>query len=347
MTQRTVAAVIALPTVLVLAILAWVVPLPYTIFSPGPTVDLTSLISVSGRSKPATYPDTGAQIRMVTVRETLPQTHLGLWELLGAWISRDDAVYPNSYLYGNKKQATNQRSEQQGHVEMTDAQQTAEYVALDHLGYSRGAEVEAIEKHSPAVGHFKPGDVITAVGTTPVRSAEALIAATRKEAVGRPLTVRVLRKGKPVSVTVTPVREDGRPHVGISITDDVHVPFKLDVAVDPSIGGPSAGLMMTLAIYDYLTPGSLTHGQPIAGTGEIEPDGSVGQIGGIQQKIPAAKRDGAKIFLVPAANCEEVAGSDHGSMRLVKVSTFTGALKAIRTWAANPDAALPSCGSGS
>lgn len=346
MTQRTLAAVIALPAVLALIIAAWVVPLQYTIFSPGPTVDLVGRISVSGKHAPKTYPDPASQIRMVTVEETLPQTHLGLWELLGAWASRDDAVYPESYAYQSPKE-TNQKSQQQGQVEMTGAQQTAEEVALDRLGYSRGAKVGEIEKGSPAVGHLRPGDVIEKVGSTRVTSAQSLIAATRTASAGHPLTLSVLRHGKPVTVRVTPVMQDGEPHVGITISDYVHAPFQLGVDVDPTIGGPSAGLMMTLAIYDYLTPGSLTHGQAIAGTGEIEPDGSVAPIGGIQQKIPAAKRDGAKLFLVPASNCEDIAHADHGSMRLAKVSTFSGALKVIRTWSANPDAPLPTCGSGS
>jgi Lon-like protease len=344
-TQRTLAAVIALPVVLVLIVLAWVVPLPYTIYRPGPTLNVLSYLKVQDGSV-RTYPDSAAQIRMVTVNETLPQTRLGLGALLAAWISRDDAVYPKSIAYPQQNE-TDQTSKQQGKAQMTGAQDAAQYVALDHLGYSHGAKVAAIAKGSPAAGHFHVGDVITKVGTRAVTSADGLIAATAHLSAGRPATFTVRRDGRTASVTVTPVTQDGKPHVGISLLDAVHAPFSIDIGIDPNIGGPSAGLMMSLSIYDYLTPGSLTDGQTIAGTGTIDTLGEVGAIGGIQQKIPAAKNAGAKIFLVPAPNCGDIAGADHGSMRLVKVSTFDGALKAITTWTADHDAPLPTCGSGS
>ena len=75
------------------------------------------------------------------------------------------------------------------------------------------------------------------------------------------------------------------------------------------IGGPSAGLMFSLGIYDLLTPGDLTGGKFIAGTGTITVDGKVGAIGGIQQKMSGAKEAGATVFLVPAGNCDEAAAA--------------------------------------
>ena len=81
-------------------------------------------------------------------------------------------------------------------------------------------------------------------------------------------------------------------------------PFDVSVRLGDDIGGPSAGLMFSLGVYDTLTPGSLTGGNDVAGTGTIDERGRVGPIGGIQQKIVAAADAGAKIFLVPPANCE-------------------------------------------
>ncbi len=71
-------------------------------------------------------------------------------------------------------------------------------------------------------------------------------------------------------------------------------PVEVTVGVDPAIGGPSAGLMFSLGIYDTLTEGSMTGGEAIAGTGTIGPDGAVGPIGGIDQKIAGARDDGAE-----------------------------------------------------
>jgi len=101
--------------------------------------------------------------------------------------------------------------------------------------------------------------------------------------------------------------------------------------------------MFSLGIYDTLTPGSLTDGRVVAGTGTIAPTGKVGPIGGIQQKIAAARDTGAELFLVPSANCREALGAENGDMRLVRTSTMHDAVDALKTWADDPDADLPSC----
>ncbi len=156
-----------------------------------------------------------------------------------------------------------------------------------------------------------------------------------------------MRDGKQTTVSFKPGTKDGKPYLGVSVGIGYELPFDVNVDIDPAIGGPSAGLMFSLAIYDTLTPGSMTDGKAIAGTGTISPDGSVGPIGGIQQKIPAALHDGAKLFLVPASNCADAVGADHGDMRLVKVDTMDSAVDSIEAWAKNPDAKLPTCGRAS
>ncbi|MFL6109203.1 MAG: S16 family serine protease, partial [Marmoricola sp.] len=103
--------------------------------------------------------------------------------------------------------------------------------------------------------------------------------------------------------------------------------------------------MFALSIYDLLTPGSLTGGRSIAGSGEISADGVVSPIGGIGQKLVGAQRDGAQLFLVAKENCAEAIRShyDKDKLRLVKVHTLTDAIAAVDTWRKNPDAALPRC----
>ena len=117
----------------------------------------------------------------------------------------------------------------------------------------------------------------------------------------------------------------------------------MHVNIDPDIGGPSAGLMFSLAIYDTLTPGSLTGDQVVAGTGTIKDDGSVGPIGGIQQKIVSARDDGASLFLVPPDNCDDALGAPNEDMRLVRADTMHDAVTSIEAWVKNPDASLPTC----
>jgi Lon-like protease len=180
-----------------------------------------------------------------------------------------------------------------------------------------------------------------------VTSPEEAVAAIQKTPAGEAVDLTVLRDGTSTQVSFTPGEKNGKPYLGVSVGLGYKFPFHVEVDIDPQIGGPSAGLMFSLAIYDTLTPGSLTDGKAIAGTGEIDPDGTVAPIGGIQQKIPAALHAGAKLFLVPSSNCPDAVGSDHGSMRLVKVTTMDSAVKAIQTWAKDPTAKLPACGSAS
>jgi PDZ domain-containing protein len=141
-------------------------------------------------------------------------------------------------------------------------------------------------------------------------------------------------------VTIT-----GSPQIGIFLGQGFILPFPVTVTIDPRIGGPSAGLMFSLAIYDTLTPGSLTGGAVVAGTGTISPNGSVGPIGGIQQKIVAAADAGATLFFVPPGNCKEALSADvnKNEIELVKAPTMDSALHSLQAYAKNRHASLPHC----
>jgi Lon-like protease len=233
-------------------------------------------------------------------------------------------------------------------------------VAEQALGYTvtPSLEVTLVSDGSPADGALAVRDLIRKVNGTPLsddvgQASDQLRAAIKATPPGQPVTLTVLRDGTEVDVPVTPeqstsdlfgvVTVTGSPQLGIFLGEGFILPFPVTVSIDPRIGGPSAGLMFSLGIYDTLTPGSLTGGGRVAGTGEIASDGTVGPIGGIQQKIVGAREDGAQLFLVPADNCDDVKGARNGDMRLVKVDTFDTAKSAIETWAKNHDAKLPSC----
>lgn len=348
MTHRTIAGLVALPLVLALVLVAWLVPLPYTIYSPGPTVNVlgsyrgSPIVSVQGHKA---YRD-GGELRMTTVSETTRDADLGLWTLLAAWVDKDDAIYPHSVAYPEADQ-TEKQDKQEGAVQMSTAQQDAVAAALEKLGYDVDrVAIAQVDKGAPATGKVKAGDLLLSVDGTRVTTPEEAVAAVQKVTPGDPVRLGLKRGGKTRTATVTTGTKKGKAYVGVALGSSYDFPFKVSIGINPAIGGPSAGLMMALSVYDTLTPGSLTGGAHVAGTGTIDADGDVGAIGGIQQKIPGAMHDGARLFLVPAANCQDVEGADHGDMRLVKVSTFNGALKAVETWAEDHDASLPTCGSG-
>jgi PDZ domain-containing protein len=275
-----------------------------------------------------------------------------------AWLDPSDAVYPKEAVYPDDKTADQVRDE--GQVQMVSSQDTAVAVAEQALGYdvTPSLEVTLILPGSPADGALAVRDLLRKVNGTPLsddiaKASDQLRAAIKSTKPGQQVTLTVLRDGKEVDVPVTPQQQTadlfgavtvtGSPAIGIFLGQGFILPFQVTVTIDPRIGGPSAGLMFSLAIYDTLTPGSLTGDATVAGTGEIAADGKVGAIGGIQQKIVGAREDGAQLFLVPADNCEDVKGAHNGDMRLVRVDTFDTALSAIEDWAKSHDAKLPSC----
>lgn len=116
--------------------------------------------------------------------------------------------------------------------------------------------------------------------------------------------------------------------LGVAATERPDVPFGIEISL-ADVGGPSAGLMFSLAIIDKLTPGEINGGQFVAGTGEIDPAGTVGAIGGIPFKMVKAREAGATTFLVPAGNCAEAKAQAPAGLRLAKVATLDEANKAL------------------
>jgi len=346
MNQRLIAAVAAVPLVLGLILAAALMPLPFVVYAPGSTFDVLAkgeneaeIIQVLGHK---TY-RTGGELRMTTVLVTAPETKKTLFELMGAWLDPDDAVYPYEAVHGKDK--TDQQNQIEGEVQMVTSQDAAIAVAQTELGLKVTPlpGVAHVNSDGPADGKLMVRDLFLEIGDRPVKTPEDVVEAVRDGTPGKPLEFVVLRDHERTEVTVTPEQGEDGAQVGIVLGTGFRFPFDVQVNIDPVIGGPSAGLMFSLAIYDTLTPGSLTDDQTVAGTGEITPDGRVGPIGGIQQKIVAARDADAQLFMVPPANCEEALNSDNGEMQLVRAETMHTARVAIEAWAADRDAELPSC----
>ena len=345
MSQRTRAGLIAACLLAVLWAVAAFTALPYVTYSPGPTVDILSAtegkekVQVSGHEA---YHDDG-ELRLTTIYVDDPQESVTLLELLKAYVDPDEAVYPRSAVYAPDE--TDESSERMSTVQMVSSQDSAVATALTELGYEVDEVVEVLDVSDglPADGRLEVRDVLLEVGGRPITQAQDVVEAVDAAAVGEPLEFVVRRDGDEVTVDVTPREVDGDKRVGITPGSGFTFPFDVRVDIGDSIGGPSAGLMMALAVYDTLTPGSLTGGHSIAGTGTVTKDGKVGPIGGIQQKIAASRDVGSELFLVPADNCDGVAGVDPEEMTLVRTSTMRDAVKSIEAWVEDPDASLPTC----
>jgi PDZ domain-containing protein len=200
--------------------------------------------------------------------------------------------------------------------------------------------VTGVVKGMPAAGALRAGDIITAVDGKPVTchtDAATLIQARRP---GAPVLLTISRGAAVKHIHLTTVNSGGIAFVGIQEVESYRFPFQVKINVG-AIGGPSAGMMFALGIIDKLTPGSLTNGRFIAGTGEITASGEVEPIGGIQQKMAGARAAGATVFLTPAANCPDTKGAVPPGMRLVKVSTLAGALQDLKALA--DGGSVPGC----
>ncbi len=210
-------------------------------------------------------------------------------------------------------------------------------------------KVASVSKDAPADGVLQVDDRLLAVNGTSVSSDpdvaddEELRALIGGAPEGEPLTIRIQRDDRTRTVSVTPTVDDGRQVIGILPGYDYDFPIDVSINISPDIGGPSAGLMFSLAVYDTLTAGALTGDHVVAGTGEISSDGRVGAIGGIQQKIAGARQSGADLFLVPPDNCEDALGADNGDMRLAMATTMHDARLALEKYAEDAEADLPSC----
>lgn len=253
---------------------------------------------------------------------------------------------------------------QENQVEMQTSTQTAVIVALRRLGYTvnqagQGAEVDAVVSGTPAANILAAGDVIVSFGGTPIQSNDDLTAAISKHKPGDRVQFQVQVGSPPKTVTrsVTLGQAPANSNIptshaflGVETSTKEQPKLPLNVSIDPGgIGGPSAGLAFTLGIIDDLTSGDLTGGRTIAVTGTINPDGTVGDVGGVAQKAVAVRRAGAVAFLVPPEELKTAQQHAGSHVKVIAVSTVEQALNALRSLGGNlsalPPAPPPALGS--
>jgi PDZ domain-containing protein len=191
-----------------------------------------------------------------------------------------------------------------------------------------GALIESTVDGCPADGQLFPGDIVTAIDGTPVHDSTQASKIFDHIPPDHALRFDLNVDGTVEHATFTraPCGPKNQSLVGISMIDAF--PYNVSFSSE-DIGGPSAGLMWALGLYELLTPNDLTAGRTIAGTGEIAPDGTVYPIGGIRDKVIAAERAGATIFLAPVDNMGDLQGVDTGAMQVIPVATFDQALHAL------------------
>jgi PDZ domain-containing protein len=310
---------------------------PYYLLSPGGTYRTQSVITVKGAP---TYDDPGS-VEFVTVSVTTNEMTAIEW--VWAHLHPDDTIAPASEIVPkNQSPSQNQAASLQ---EMADAKTEATVVALEHLGYKvtpsgTGAVILDVVKHSAADGVLHVDDTVVRFDGRAIHTQEDLSAAIHDKKPGDRVELSI----EPPSSTPDDVKPETRSvTLGHSPTDSSlaflgvesttrnlsfpDLPVHVSVST-PDVGGPSAGLAITLGILDVMTKGSITGGHKVATTGTIDLNGCVGPIGGMHQKVVSVKESGAVEFIVPRSEYAE-AKKYAGNLKVVPVDDTDEALQAL------------------
>lgn len=273
--------------------------LPYYVTKPGMAKELEPIIEVAG----------GDQEKGSFMLTTVRIGRANIYSYLLAKWSKYQELYPESSIrvQGETDEEYNVR---QLHL-MDNSKNHAIKVAYEKAGKKfsykyLGVYVLDIHEDMPAANVLKAGDQIIQVDNLRFDSSQQFInyIATKKAGDKVQIVFKREETEKRATIALQPFKNhSNKVGLGISLDDYTRITTDPIVSINSEqIGGPSAGLMFSLEIYNQLTKGDLTKGYQIAGTGTMDEDGKVGPIGGIGQKIVAADKSGADIFFAPNEN---------------------------------------------
>lgn len=328
-------------------------PSPYVVERPGPVFDtLGEVESSEGDPVPlieipdeTTYPTSGRLDLLTVYVDGSRENPLSWLDVAQAWFDPSRTVLPIDSVYPEDQ--TEEEADEESAAAMDTSQQDAVAAALTELGIPYGSvlTVAGVVEGTPSEGVLDEGDEILTARGEPVTGVDELRAALAAAGVGTEVELGIRRGVEELTVVLAPVASetDGSPVIGVFASSVYDFPLEVNIQLE-NVGGPSAGMMFALGIYDKLTPGELTGGEHIAGTGTIGGSGEVGAIGGIVQKMYGARDAGASWFLAPESNCGEVVGRIPGGLEVFSVADFDDAIDAVEAIAADDIVGLARCG---
>ena len=342
--------------ILVVALIAavFLVPVNAVIEAPGPTWNVLDngssssqdVLKVSGTE---TYPTQGA-LRMTTVSVSgCPGYPVTTADLIAAWFSADKRIVDRNEVCPQDQSA--EQVEETGKAQMTASQDSAVIAALVETGKAGAMHLTVTEVTEQQTStEIQAGDVLETITpqggqTTTLASFSQLRELMTTIPEGTRVTLGVRRgdqKASAALTTIAPQEGTTGSLLGLSLKISVDSPVEATFGLS-DVGGPSAGMMFALGVVDEITPGSLTGGKDISGTGTIDMTGQVGPIGGIQQKMAGARESGSTFFLAPASNCNEVKGHEPKDMQVFAVNTLHEAVAATEAIASGNTSGLATC----
>jgi len=299
----------------------------YYFMSPGPPYQWNIEIE-----NVETYEYEG-NLYQLTVRRDEANYFVYAWARLNSQID----LYPREVILPDG--VTPQELSQISIQNMVTSENVAIAVALDSLDYEIESEgdgvlVVGLLDDSPVKDKLIKDDLIIGINNQMVRSTSEFISMLRTYEIGDVVNIELIRNEQELSIEtklIEHVEYENEPMVGFLAStpnQQFIFPFEVDIETG-NVGGPSAGMMMALNVYNLLTEDDITNGKKIAGTGTIEINGSIGPVGGVKQKVIAAKRANAGLILVPTANYEEANVFADSNTQIVAVDSFDNALNVI------------------
>ncbi|MGT2772524.1 SepM family pheromone-processing serine protease [Streptococcus marimammalium] len=270
------------------------IPLPYYLEIPGGAYDIRNVLTVNeiNDSEEGSY-----NFVAVTV------SRASLAQIIYSWFTPFADITSIEETTGGYSQEDYWRINQ---FYMKTSQNSAVYQALKLAGKEakldyQGVYVLNVSEDSTFKNILNLADTVTGINGKTFKSSQELINYVSSFKIGDDVTVQYISNGISENATGKIIKlENGKNGIGIGLVDHTEVNTKIPITFNTEdVGGPSAGLMFTLDIYDQLIDEDLRKGRIIAGTGTIEQDGSVGDVGGIDKKVVSADEIGAKIFFVP------------------------------------------------
>lgn len=344
--SRNAMAVVSSVLFAILAVSLVLIPVPYVARRPGQTIDVLGAGDkgpVIAISDAPTF-TTNGKLLMTTVLTTRVDATLSLPEVMFVHLGADSDAMPREVIYPPGKSSEQVESDAVAMMDSSRSDATVAALRAAVIPVTDMPQVLSVSLSGPAADKLEPGDLIESVDGRDVTSAKDVQTVLDQHKAGDEVTYAVLRDGQQLNVTIE--LKDGE---GSGLSDGVEIGAgyrytpRVTFGVDASVTGPSAGLIFALGIYDRLTDGDLIGGEVVAGTGTIDPQGKVGPIGGIREKIKGAERDKATVFLVPASNCSDI-GDLKTPLRLIKVSTLKDAISALQLINEGNSSEVPTCG---
>lgn len=306
-----------------LVVVAWNIPLPLIAYSPGPVTDAVDAVRVDGGT---VYPVDGELVML-----TVAGQDINAFEALVAAVDPSVDVIARQAV--RRPDESDEEYRRRNLQLMDQSTATAIGVALSHVpldGQESSVFITGYAADTPAGAVLRIGDEILSLGGEEITSTDDLARVMAGTRPGDVVPIEVERNGEVLALEVELVAQEEDPDLAMMGVFVRQLPFWIDID-SGIVGGPSAGLMYALAVIDVLTPDSLTGGRVVAGTGTIDPEGNVGNIGGVRQKVVAAEAAGAEYMLVPQGNYEAAQTAPRGAMELIPVTSLTDALEFLAT----------------